>query len=67
LQAGKAMGQIALTPSANCMTLAAQFRSHLHIRGLISGGDPEEHPTANGKRLWGRLGAHKRLDPGMGI
>ena len=61
------MGQIALTPSANCMTLAAQFGGHLEIRGLISGGDPEEYPTAKGERLRGGMGAHKRLDPGMVI
>lgn len=67
VQAGEAIGQRALPPSANRMTLVAQVGGHLEIRGLISGGDPEEHPTAKGQRLRGGMGPHKRLDPGMVI
>jgi hypothetical protein len=59
------MCQIALTPAANPMTLAAQCGGHLEIRGVIAGGDPEEPPTAQGQRLGGGMSAHKRLDPGM--
>jgi len=42
LQAGEAVRKIALTPSADRMTLTVHLGSHLHIRGLIWGGDPEE-------------------------
>jgi hypothetical protein len=42
LQAGEAVRKIALTPSADRMTLTVHLGSHLHIRGLIWGGNPEE-------------------------
>jgi hypothetical protein len=67
LQTGEAVRKIALTPPADRMTLTGQFGGHLHIRGLIGGGDPEEQLTAKGQRLGGGMGAHKRLQPGMVI
>jgi len=48
LQAVEAVRQIAMTPTADGMTLTAHLGGHLHMRGSIWRGAPEDQPTAKG-------------------
>src|SRR5437867_1940311 len=65
LQAVETVRQIALTPSAHCMTLTGQFGGHLKVGWPVWRSDPEDQPTAKGKGLGSGMGAHKGLQTGV--
>src|SRR5437867_10130885 len=54
-----------MTPTADGMTLTVHLGGHLHMRGSIWRGAPEDQPTAKGQGLGSGMGANKRLQLGV--
>ena len=58
LEPRQAMGQIAVAPGGDGVTIAAGFGGDLEVGGPVFGGGPEDQPAAERQGLGSRPGAN---------
>jgi hypothetical protein len=58
------MGQIALAPGGDGVTIAAEFGGDLEVGRSVFGGGPEDQPAAERQGLGSRPGSNESLELG---